>query len=168
MVLLLLSAAPPVFSDGGAMQARQETGAFVITVFVAPVPLRAGPIDLSLLLQDRITLNPILDAQVWVQLGEQRVQATHQQAQNKLLYAASFHLDRPGEWQYSVSVRRGPLDGALAGRLAAGPPVAKLESYWLNLAIPPLAIALFTAHQCLRRRRPGTGVWEPNQPAIHS
>src|SRR5271154_2989462 len=95
---LLLLCAPPMFSDGGAIQMRQETSVFIITVFAAPVPLRPGPADISVLVQDRTSQNPVLDAKVFIQT----VQATHAQAQNKLLYAASLNLDSPGEWKYSV------------------------------------------------------------------
>jgi hypothetical protein len=118
---------------------RQETGVFIITVFAAPVPLRPGPADISVLVQDRTSQNPVLDAEVFIQT----VQATHAQAQNKLLYAASLNLDSPGEWKYSVSVRKGPQESQLTGRLQVAPAQAKIASYWPYLALPPIAILLF-------------------------
>ena len=40
------------FADGGTVQLRKEAGALVITVFTSPAPLSAGPVDISLLLQN--------------------------------------------------------------------------------------------------------------------
>src|SRR5580692_6497389 len=80
------------FGDGGAVQLRKEAGPFVITVFTAPAPLSAGPVDVSVLLQKRNGLEPVLDAGVSLILrseasgAEIQAQPTRERAQNKLLY----------------------------------------------------------------------------------
>ncbi len=60
--------ATPLFADGGAVLSRQESGPFVITLFAAPVPLRSGPIDLTVLVQTRDTLEPVVAAEVSIRL----------------------------------------------------------------------------------------------------
>ena len=50
---VLLSVARMVWADGGAIQFQGDAGAFRVTVFTQPPFLRAGLIDLTLLLQDR-------------------------------------------------------------------------------------------------------------------
>jgi len=153
--LLILFALPasPLFADGGAVQLQQQAGPFLVTVFAAPVPARAGPVDLSVLVQDRTSLSPVLDAVVSLQIGGQTVVATRAQAQNKLLYAATVNLSEPRDHKYSVTILRNSITTQVAGTLRVEPPAAKLETYWRYLILPPLAVALFTAHQLLKRRK---------------
>ena len=147
--------AMPLFADGGAVLSRQESGPFVITVFAAPVPLRAGPLDLTVLVQTRDALEPVLDANVSIRLdGDSQIvaAATRSQAQNKLLYAATLNLPHPGEWKYTVSVQSALGQAAISGGFQAGPPSPPLTSYWFYLAIPLVLIAIFVLHQWLSRR----------------
>ena len=51
-----------LLADGGAVQFRRQTGPVIITLFSAPVPLRAGPADLSVLVQNARDGSPILNA----------------------------------------------------------------------------------------------------------
>jgi predicted anti-sigma-YlaC factor YlaD len=69
-VLMILTQAV-AFADGGAVQFRQEAGGFAITVFTSPAPLSAGAVDISLLLQNRNGLEPVLDASVSLLLRAQ-------------------------------------------------------------------------------------------------
>jgi len=163
LILFALSASP-LFADGGAVQLQQQAGPFLITVFASPVPAQVGPVDLSVLVQDRNSLNPVLDAVVSLQIGEEIVPATHALAQNKLLYAGTVNLNEPRDWKYSVSARRNSIETKVAGTLRVDPSAAKLDAYWRYLALPPFAIALFTAHQLLKRHKgrllsgPGAGL----------
>ena len=95
----------------------------------------------------------MLDADVHVEFTKGgppiQVRATHDQAQNKLLYAASVHLDDPGEWHFTVSVRA----VTVAGVLAVAPRQPKLAAYWSYLALPFLWMAIFAIHQWLRREK---------------
>jgi hypothetical protein len=138
-----------LFADGGAVQLQQQAGAFLITVFASPVPARVGPVDLSVLVQDRISLRPVLDATVSVQIDDQVIPATHAQAQNKLLCAATITANRPGPLNYKVSV----MSNSLAGTLTVDAAAPKLQAYWSYLALPPFAICLFTLHQLLQRQK---------------
>ena len=103
-------------ADGGTVQLREASGPFVVTVFTAPETFRAGPIDTSVLVQDRETGRVILDATVNLAFQPAagtgprfQARATHAQARNKLLQAATIDMPAAGWWtiQISVSSRRG-------------------------------------------------------------
>ena len=147
---------PALLADGGAIQSRQESGPFVITVFTSPAPLRAGPVDMSVLVQNRDTLQTVLDAAVSLHLQRAdsviSVPATRALARNKLLYAANVDLAGAGEWQYSVTIIRGDFQASVSGRMIAAPAGTKLDSYLTYFAFPPLCIVLFGIHQWLGRR----------------
>jgi len=146
--------AAPLIADGGAVLERGASGPFVITVFAAPAALRAGPVDVTVMVQDR-DLEPVLDADVSIQMkgaSEIAAHATRAKAQNKLLYAATFDVPQPGEWNYTVSVRNGAGQGMVSGALQAGSPAPPLLSYAFYLAIPPVLIALFALRQWLSAR----------------
>jgi hypothetical protein len=149
--LIILSAFSTslLFADGGAVQLQRQAGPFLITVFASPVPARVGPVDLSVLVQDRVSLRPVLDTSVSVQVDDREIPATHAQAQNKLLYAAAITANSQGPLNYKVSV----LNNSLAGTLTIEPSAPKLQAYWTYLALPPFAICLFTLHQLLKRQK---------------
>jgi hypothetical protein len=147
--------AAPLFADGGVMLSRQEASPFVITVFAAPVPPRSGPIDLTVLVQTRAALEPVLDANVSIRLdGDSQIvaAATRSQAQNKLLYAATLNLPHSGMWKYTVSVQSSAGQATISGGFQAGEPAPPLAAYTFYLAIPPVFIAIFVLNQWLSRR----------------
>jgi hypothetical protein len=153
-ICALAAIAAPLFADGGAVLSRQESGPFVITVFAAPVPLRAGPMDLTVMVQTR-GLEPVLDAEVSIRLNgasEIVAAASRSKAQNKLLYGATFDIPRPGEWKYTISVHNSAGQTSISGVFQAGPPALPLASYAFYLAIPPALIGIFALHQWLSRR----------------
>jgi hypothetical protein len=72
-------------------------------VFTTPTSLRAGPVDISVLVQDREDGQPVLDSDVSVWLrrdGGRTVggPATRAVAQNNLLYCTAVHLPEAGQW----------------------------------------------------------------------
>ena len=154
---VLLLALPRLFADGGAVQLRQESGPFVITVFASPSPARAGPVDISVLVQDRATLRALLDADVSLHFAggasEIDASATRAQAQNKLLYAANLNLPVDGSWRYSVSVHRGQAQGIASGSLSVAPAAPAIAQHWGSIAFAPLCILIFALHQTLKRPR---------------
>jgi hypothetical protein len=153
---LLLASSARLLADGGMVLLHKEGPPFAITVFVSPAPPRTGVVDLSILIQANETLDPVLDADVDLILtrneSEMHVRATRDQAQNKLLYAASVHLDDPGEWTFTASVRTPSLQDKAAGaiKLAAGQP-EKIQAYRAYFALPFVWLALFAIHQRLAR-----------------
>jgi hypothetical protein len=170
--LILLATALSARADGGAVLSQQKTGPWLVTLFGSPTPLRAGPADLSVMIQDATTGAPILDQPVSVKVqattvpGSEAwmppccsmkksvgvVAATHAAAQNKLLYAANVIL--PASGPHDVIVQIGSLDDGriLSTRLDVQPPAPPLSSYWAFLAAPPVFVGLFALNQRLRRR----------------
>jgi hypothetical protein len=156
--------AAPLFADGGVVLSRQESGPFAITVFAAPVPIRAGPIDVTVLVQTRDALEPVLDANVSILLDGVTQIATRSQAQNKLLYAATLNLPHPGERKYTVCVKavhatfsrvnatEAACTVTISGSFQVAGPAPPLAAYAFYLAIPPVFIAIFVLHQWLSRR----------------
>src|SRR5580692_2130367 len=61
------------WADGGAIQFQGDAGSFHVTVFTLPPILSAGPGDVTVLVQDRPKLNPLLDACVTLDLDAQAV-----------------------------------------------------------------------------------------------
>jgi len=160
---LLILAQAPSWADGGRVQLRQETGDLVITVFTSPTPLSVGPVDLSLLLQNRNGLEPVLDASVSLVLVhadsniEFQARPSREQARNKLLYAAPVIFSRPGKWRMSVTVRRNEKEVAAAGTLDVAPSPGRELSLAGFLAFPPIMIMLFVVRERLLRRRSRRG-----------
>src|SRR5229473_3729480 len=124
------------WADGGTVLLRQEAGDLVITVFASPSPLSVGPIDISLLLQNRNGLEPVLDADVSLLLHkgdaqgiELQARPTREQARNKLLYAAPVTFSEPGKWQIAVAVRRNGKETSAVGVLEVAPTPNHAASY---------------------------------------
>src|SRR5215470_12733522 len=83
-------------ADGGAVRLRQRAGGYQIAVFTSPTPFRAGPVDVSVLVQDAATGECVPVARVTVSLkatGDGRAvecPATSAAATNRLFHAAVF------------------------------------------------------------------------------
>src|SRR5438094_6267524 len=95
--------------DGGTVRLSQQTGGYRITVFTEPTPLRAGPVDVSVLVQDAATGQALPDVQVtvWVApVGRAGAAvgypATSEAATNKLLRVALFDFPEAGPWELEV------------------------------------------------------------------
>jgi hypothetical protein len=147
-----------MFADGGAVQFRKPAGPLSITVFSAPVPLRVGSADLSVLVQTNADANAVLNAAVLLQLsksGEQpiNVPATRAQATNKLLYAAHPVLSSAGAWHLNVQVTWNGDTLNAPGEITVLPRETSLSSFWPYFALVPAGVLLFLANQWLKRRR---------------
>jgi hypothetical protein len=145
-----------VQADGGAVQFHRRSGPFMITLFSSPVPLRAGEADLSVLVELAESNQPVLDADVSLEVRKPGAQlslkATHAQATNKLLYAALAKIPAPGNWSVTVSVKQANLKGSASGPVNVLPGPAAFVSYWPYFAIVPCAIVLFVLNQMLKSR----------------
>ena len=153
----------PALADGGTVQMRQEAGGLVITVFTSPTPLSSGPVDISVLLQNRDGLEPVLDANVSLVLSSDdseivfQAPPTREQARNKLLYAAPATFSKPGMWRMALTVERDGKDTRVAGILKVDPAPEKAASYVGYIAFPPVMIGLFLVRERLIRRRSQRG-----------
>ncbi len=99
--LMLIIGATAARADGGAMLLHQDAGAFTITLFAAPQPLRTGAADLSVMVQDRtngqILLDPVIDltlAPPAAGAAPQTVRLAKGQASNRLMQAATVYFSK--------------------------------------------------------------------------
>ncbi len=148
-----------VLADGGTVQLRQQSGYLAITVFTSPGRLSVGPVDVSLLLQNREGLEPVLNASVSLVLRaeasglEFRAHPSREQAWNKLLYADPVIFSQPGKWHIAVNVLQNGKETDVTGILAVAPASTNSVSYAGYIAFPPLMIGLFIVRERLIRRR---------------
>jgi len=172
-IAFLFSVLGRCWADGGAIIAKETVNGLTLTVFASPAPLRAGPADISVLVQDAKG-QAVLDATVslgwtssnptattdWLPpccsmstlLGQTPALRTH--SQNKLLYGAILPIRNAGPSEISVTVQTPQSNAGLTIPITAAPPRAPLVAYWPLLAFPPVAIGLFAVHQRLSRRSP--------------
>jgi hypothetical protein len=148
-------------ADGGTVRLSEEKGSYRITVFTTPTPLRAGPVDISVLVQEAATGELASGVQVTIKAewrGSPDVilhhRATTEAATNKLYYAATFDLPEPGWYSLEVSID-GPLGEAqVCFEVEAAEPLPSWLAMSPWVGWPVLAIMLFCIHQLLVRRRP--------------
>jgi hypothetical protein len=172
--ILFLCAFPVLaLADGGVIVGQTTAEGWQVTLFASPAPLRAGPVDLSVLVQDAATGAAVLDAAVavgwtatqpdagtdWLPpccsmdtaLGKLPARRDH--SQNKLLYGAIVPVRSAGPGELAVSVRAGDrsLDWTLP--VNAARPRPPLLTYWPLVALPVGAVGIFSLHQRLSRRK---------------
>jgi len=136
-----------------------RAGDYQIAVFTSPTPFRAGPVDVSVLVQDAAAGECVAEARVTVRLAARasgqvvESPATTEAATNKLFYAALFQLPEPGWWDVDVAVEG--LHGSALIRFAveADEPMPRWRTLWPGFGWPVLAVARFGIHQVLARRK---------------
>jgi hypothetical protein len=130
--------------DGGMLRSSQSAGSFVISIFTGPEPLRAGPAEVSVLVQSGGTV--VLDAQVELRLrgpdgGEQTLATSR--ANNQLLQSAFVELRPQGRFELEVTARRAGASATVSCKLDVGPAPTGPRAHWAPLALPALCILLF-------------------------
>jgi hypothetical protein len=147
-------------ADGGVPRLSERAGGYRLSVFTSPTPFRAGPVDVSVLVQDADSGELVSDVQVTIRAvprgwPEQAIihPATAETATNKLYRAAVFDLSEPGWWEMEVTVEgdRGPARVSFA--LEAGDPPPRWWALAPWIGWPALAVALFSLHLVLVRRK---------------
>lgn len=157
---VLLLAASDARGDGGTVRVSEPRGRWQITAFTSPTPLRAGPIDVSVLVQDAKTNRPDPAASVTVTATSRTTPpvvvsepATADAATNKLLVSAVFDLPHGGWWDFRVEVRA----AGEAREVTFEAEIAEPLPEWLSLAgwvgWPAAAVLVFAAHQVLVKRK---------------
>jgi hypothetical protein len=137
---------------------RGRAGAYQVTVFTSPTPFRAGPVDVSVLVQDAATGECLPEARVTLHLTARgtgdvlEYPATAEAATNKLFHAAVFQLPEPGWWDVEVTVEGPQGPAVLRFEARADEPLPRWLELWPWFAWPALAVALFGLHQVLVRR----------------
>ena len=161
---LFLHSPSALLADGGTVRVSERAGGYRVTVFTSPTPLRAGPVDISVFVQDAASGECVPEAQVNVRLTLRETgcilehPATAEAATNKLFQAAVFDLPEPGRWDVEVTID-GPSGPAHVGfEMNAAETMPRWLDLWLWYTWPAFAVALFAIHQALaRQKRPGRG-----------
>jgi hypothetical protein len=147
-------------ADGGTVRLSQRKGDHQITVFTSPTPVRAGPVDISVFIQNAATGEPVPQARIRARaapggLPEEAMEetASHEKATNKLYQDALFDLPQAGRWDVLVV-----LDGLgepmeLAFEMEVEEALPRLGEMTPWIAWPAAAILLFLAHRWLVERR---------------
>jgi hypothetical protein len=165
------------WADGGAIQFQGDTGRFHVTVFTLPPVLSAGSIDVTVLVQDRSDLSPLLEATVTLDLTAQGgsdprkeswsppccamnkaaalngIPAKLGHAENRLLYGALVQIPYSGSWQLKVNIQRNIERGSVTTLLKVDPPAPPPLTYWHLFILPPLGVIGFILNQKARRRK---------------
>lgn len=160
------------FADGGVVLARQVVNGLDLTVFASPVPLRAGPVDVSVLVQDPESGRAILDAKVAVAWsstssdspdwmppccamddGRTAIPATRGHSQNQFLYSAIIPIRNAGSSELVVQLEAGGEKALFSCDVKVQPPQPPVQAYWPFLALPPFAVAGFALHQRLSQKQ---------------
>ena len=160
MVLLCICAAS-LFADGGKVIFQRKAGAFDITLFAVESPVRVGRADLSVMVQNTATKTPVLNADVRLHLvrresgtiSEISAAARHEQATNKLLYAAMMDLNTPGHYRAEIAVQTKTESALVTGDLEVLRPEPPLLAHWPYFVALPVVALLFTLNQRLKLKR---------------
>ncbi|MCQ3976664.1 MAG: hypothetical protein DPW09_24800 [Anaerolineae bacterium] len=109
--LLVLAEPGLIQANGGTIVLVEKVGAYDLTATASPYPLQVGVNDVSVVLARRSDAQVVLDAQVSItaepldQTGEpQLFPATHDNATNKLYYAANVVFPTTSRWKLTVQV----------------------------------------------------------------
>jgi hypothetical protein len=147
-------------ADGGELRYSGEKGYYRVAIFTAPVPARAGPVDVSVLVQDAATGQARPDVPVTVTVYpagrtccRERCAATGEAATNKLFRAATLELTAPGRWQVEVEVGEPALAGSVCFEVEVAAPMPAWAQLVPWVGWPFAALALVGLHQWLVRRR---------------
>jgi hypothetical protein len=173
---LMLLLAPMSWGDGGTIQFQGDVGSFHVTVFTLPPILRAGPVDVTVLVQDRSKLDPLLDARVTLDLGAQAINNLEKEAwsppacaldapaslagivarlnhgENRLLYGALVQIPSSGIWKLKINIQRDSVTESVSTQLKVNPPAPPPLAYWRLFILPPLGVLGFILNRIARRR----------------
>lgn len=172
VITLLYASASIARADGGAVQLQSPAGPFQVTVFSEPGLIRAGLVDLSVLVQASPHGEAILDADVTLGLSPlenttadqkaawtvpacindadqelTRIKVNRSRGPNLLLYSTLVRIPTQGKWQLSVLVHYKNTIGMTQTVLEVRPPASPWVNYWHLFAFPPAVIIGFLMRQ---------------------
>ena len=161
VVVSIFVSAISVRADGGSVLWQRTTGPITVTAFTTERPLRTGQVDLSFLVENSETSQPVLDARVFIALENEngvtlRDEATHAQARNKLLYCSVMNLVRAGHWKMNLIVTHGGEKTNLVNDVEVFEAQSPLIAYWKLLAFPFTIAIVFIFQQGLAWKRDAT------------
>jgi hypothetical protein len=147
-----------MMADGGAVQLREQAGDLVVTVFSSPGRLSVGPADISLLLQKKDGLDPVLDATVSLRFrddasNEFEARPSQGNARNKLMYAAPVTFTKAGKWQMSAIISRNGVRTETAAVLDVARDPGTTQTYAGFIVFPMAMTAFFMIREVLIRKK---------------
>jgi hypothetical protein len=182
LILLVTSGVGRAFADGGSVQLRGNAGRFQVTVFAEPPAVRAGQVDVSALVQDNSTGQPVLDATVTLQLRPVQMQKTgqaawsppscaveppkdlnrvpllHSGATNRLLYGAQILIPAVGTWHIRADINQGTDQAALEGDMDVASALPPAASYWPFFFLPIAVIGIYVLRTRIVNERERAGM----------
>jgi hypothetical protein len=149
----LLSSAP-ARGDGGTLRLWTRAGDYQLAIFTTPTPLRAGPVDVSVLVQRATTGETVPDAVVTVSVwphGQANAVEAHAAdwgaADNKLFHAAHFELPSEGRWQIEIRLAGPAGEARVELELEAAAALPRWLELWPWFTWPALVVVLFALQQ---------------------
>ena len=173
---------PPVFADGGIVIGEKDGDGLRITIFAQPVPLRAGPADFSVLVQEIASRQPVMDADVRLSLkklsapspekawappycqvpgADGDIVLRHDLSLNKMLCAAMVAISEAGRWELSVTAVSGERRVVATLPLDVAAPRKPISTWWLEIAMMPATIALYAWRAYILRTRRNKSIIRP-------
>jgi hypothetical protein len=152
-------------ADGGTVRLVKKVGNYRISVFTSPIPVRVGPVDVSVLVQNAATGGLVSEARISVRAWpreqkEASIQrlATKEMATNKLFQAAVFELPEVGLWDVNVFIEglSEPIEVQFEMEASQGLPRIWELAPWV--CWPAVAILLFCVHKWLVERKQHTSI----------
>lgn len=161
---LLLAASSFLRADGGITIGQIEQDGLRVTVFAAPVPIRAGLLDVSALVQEIPSNQPVVGASIafsaqllsppspkparlpsWCTtiVPGASIPATSAHSKNKLLSGAYIPLTESGRWVLRIRVTHDLKDFTVNIPLDVAPPQQPLSTWWPVIALAPAGILLY-------------------------
>jgi hypothetical protein len=129
-------------------------------VFTSPTPLRAGPVDVTVLVQDAATGECVPQARATLSLTARKTgtflqqPATAEMATNKLCLAAVFQLPEPGWWDVDIAIEGAQGPARVRFGVPADEGLPPWQELWPWFAWPALIVLIFGVHRALLRRTP--------------
>lgn len=161
---LFLACSALLRADGGIMIGQIDREGLRVTVFASPVPVRAGPLDVTFLVQEIPSNQPVTDASIVCSVRKlspaspnpvrlpawcssiapgTRVSVTTAHSSNKLLSGVYLPVPEAGSWELVVEVTRGPTRFTASLPVNVAAPQQPLSTWWPLIALVPAAILLY-------------------------
>lgn len=161
--LLLMAACARAMADGGRLQMHGQAGAFVVSLFTMPDPLRPGRADFSVAIEKQGTEGLDENAHVTIILTPAdgqgapiALRASRSDATNRFLQAAIFSIPHSGMWNVATVIEEGQQIGRASCQINVFPGSLVSEELFWEIAAVPIAVLFFCCHQrrkTLFRRR---------------
>jgi len=169
-IALLLTSSSLLNADGGVTIAQIDRDDLRVTVFAAPVPVRAGLLAVSFLVQEIPSNQPVGEAGISCSVRKlslpshesvrlpawcsaitpgTRIPAIAGHSGNKLLSGAYVPIPEAGRWELSVHMAGTRGDYTATVPLDVSPPLPPFSTWWPVIALVPCAILLYAWRACL-------------------